>query len=577
MEDDGGKLVDDELINEIYTFPKDTNYLYIAINLKAIPVSKGGTFVQEGFHQELFVDVEVLETHKQTKTSTLNVDISAFKPDPVDTTNKVVKIWEAIFGKDEKEKKKEKNCGEKYCIKKGDKSELIREINIRLAGFGGNVPTDEFTDRTEKMVKQFQRDYMKVPETGKVCGNVLKAIDEFQNKFIIDINEAKCNCKQCTGFGNGKHSDEKNDPKINEKSRKYEYPGMHRTILWTQRAIQFYLATLEKDKKLLVGLIFSGYRCNINNTQHPDKHGKPRSSTNHMGKASDLHIYKLNDKINTETNADKVRDLLVKYSGAKYRWGTQNVISLEPSTRIRIGTEFIATTWVHYDVRTFELKYLEDKYFVKNMSDCNGKSIVVLANELGFQKTCICFGEGNNSEKINKEEKVLTDRVDPKTLKTSDKGIQFIKDWESFKSKPYDDSEGYCTIGYGHLIEKDKCVNIKIPEKFKNGITELQAVELFKDRLVEFEKAIQRDIKVPLYQYEFDALVSLTFNTGENFLNNGGAKKGETQIKKKINNKEYEDGADEMSDVTNGGTSGLVKRRKSEINMFKTNTYDSSH
>jgi hypothetical protein len=58
------------------------------------------------------------------------------------------------------------SCGEKYCIKKGDKNELIREINIRLAGFGGNVPTDEFTDCTEKMIKQFQRDYMKVPETG---------------------------------------------------------------------------------------------------------------------------------------------------------------------------------------------------------------------------------------------------------------------------------------------------------------------------------------------------------------------------------------------------------------------------
>ena len=75
-----------------------------------------------------------------------------------------------------------KNCGGKFCIKKGDKNELVREINIRLSGFGGNVPTDEFTDRTERMVKQFQRDYMKIPETGKVCGNVLRAIDEFQNK-----------------------------------------------------------------------------------------------------------------------------------------------------------------------------------------------------------------------------------------------------------------------------------------------------------------------------------------------------------------------------------------------------------
>uniref|UniRef100_A0AAU6WTE9 Peptidoglycan-binding protein n=1 Tax=Chryseobacterium endophyticum TaxID=1854762 RepID=A0AAU6WTE9_9FLAO len=58
----------------------------------------------------------------------------------------------------EDQEAKSADCGEKYCIKKGDKNELIREINIRLAGFGGNVPTDEFTDRTEKMVKQFQRD-----------------------------------------------------------------------------------------------------------------------------------------------------------------------------------------------------------------------------------------------------------------------------------------------------------------------------------------------------------------------------------------------------------------------------------
>ncbi|WP_390092550.1 lysozyme family protein [Flavobacterium columnare] len=42
---------------------------------------------------------------------------------------------------------------------------------------------------------------------------------------------------------------------------------------------------------------------------------------------------------------------------------------------------------------------------------------------------------------------------------------------------------------------------------------------------------------VPLYQYEFDALISLLFNTGENFLNVGGANKGETKIKKYINKK----------------------------------------
>ncbi|MFK7061565.1 hypothetical protein V3Q90_15735, partial [Flavobacterium oreochromis] len=72
--------------------------------------------------------------------------------------------------------------------------------------------------KEEKMIKQFQRDYMKVPETGKVCGNVLRAIDEFQSKYVIDINQAKCKCKGCTGFGNGKYFKEKGDEKINEKT-----------------------------------------------------------------------------------------------------------------------------------------------------------------------------------------------------------------------------------------------------------------------------------------------------------------------------------------------------------------------
>ncbi|ELY2018447.1 hypothetical protein SL053_002375, partial [Flavobacterium psychrophilum] len=115
MEDDGGKLVDDELINEIYTLPKDTNYLYIAINLKAIPVSKGDDSVKIGDYviiedniQELYVDVEVLETHKETKTGTLKVNSTAFKQDPVDKTNKVVKISENKLVKEKFDKVKEK-------------------------------------------------------------------------------------------------------------------------------------------------------------------------------------------------------------------------------------------------------------------------------------------------------------------------------------------------------------------------------------------------------------------------------------------------------------------------------------
>lgn len=168
-------------------------------------------------------------------------------------------------------------------------------------------------------------------------------------------------------------------------------------------------------------------------------------------------------------------------------------------------------------------------------------------------------------------------RVDPKTIKTSAKGITFIKEWEGFVENAYNDAFGYCTIGYGHLIDKKKCEDITLPKEFKDGISKAKADELFLKRLPTFEKAVQRDITVPLYQYEFDALVSLLFNTGSNFLNVGGAGKGETKIKKHINAGQYSKGADEMLDVTNGGLAGLIKRRRSEINLFKNNVYDAKH
>ena len=60
----------------------------------------------------------------------------------------------------------------------------------------------------------------------------------------------------------------------------------------------------------------------------------------------------------------------------------------------------------------------------------------------------------------------------------------------------------------------------QVLEKWKNGMTDEEASNLFEKRIPEFEKAVQRDITVPLYQYEFDALVSLLFNTGPDFLKN---------------------------------------------------------
>ncbi len=484
------------------------------------------------------------------------------------------------------------SCGGKYCIKKGDKNELIREVNIRLAGFGGNVPTDEFTDRTEKMIKQFQRDYMKVSETGKICGNVLKAIDEFSNKF--DISETlwkqlKCSCgtkgkqaksvlrgykeiNNCDGFGDGTGTS--TSP---EKSNKYEYPGIHRSLLFGFKALQFYFT---KQNIYKIDHFTSGYRCRFKNYK----------TTNHQGKAIDLQFSKGNWEIRNEvkknlTELRQIRDsIIIPNLGAQKEWPNSNLFSIEPidllydsKGNVRFDHTF---SWIHIDVREFNSQYLKDIYFCKSKSKLNGKSIIELAIESGYTSTCNCNVSLNTQN--NDNDKKATDRVDPKTLKTSQKGKDFIKSWEKFRNEVYDDSEGYATIGYGYLIAyksyksvtKSDIEKLEITwDEFKNGITEKKALELFNKKIDLYEKAVQRDIKVNLYQYEFDALVSLIFNTGQNFLNIGGKNKKETKIKININNHLYSEGADEFSDVTNGGTRGLVERRKDEIDIFNNNNY----
>lgn len=77
---------------------------------------------------------------------------------------------------------------------------------------------------------------------------------------------------------------------------------------------------------------------------------------------------------------DLVRDLLTEKTNAEYRWFHENGIGLENSYTRYHPTEGrdndnIASNWVHYDVRTFNLEYLEDQYFVKLENEINGKNM----------------------------------------------------------------------------------------------------------------------------------------------------------------------------------------------------------
>lgn len=226
------------------------------------------------------------------------------------------------------------------CISSG-KSELIREVNIRLAGFGGARPTDEFTSLTEKCIKQFQRDYMGTEQTGKICGSFIAALDKFNLEYPIDqyMGAIACPCSKygggakCKGFGAGRTKQ--------YKILGVEAPGMHRTTMWILKAAHFYL---KKEKELGVKItgVSSGYRCIENNAGHNGSH-KVRTTVNHMGGAAIDILISDNKKL------DAVRkNIFIKYMNASpIGVRGENQVFLESAAQS-------ATGWVHFDILWYE-------------------------------------------------------------------------------------------------------------------------------------------------------------------------------------------------------------------------------
>ena len=94
-------------------------------------------------------------------------------------------------------------------------------------------------------------------------------------------------------------------------------------------------------------------------------------------------------------------------------------------------------------------------------------------------------------------------------MRTSQKGINLIKEFEGFRPTAYRCWAGVLTIGYGHTSGVS-CSQV---------VTEQQAEDLLRIDLVDAEAAVNRYVKSELKQTQFDALVSFVFNCGSgNFL-----------------------------------------------------------
>jgi lysozyme len=101
-------------------------------------------------------------------------------------------------------------------------------------------------------------------------------------------------------------------------------------------------------------------------------------------------------------------------------------------------------------------------------------------------------------------------------MRTSDAGIYALALHEGIVPAPYKDSVGVWTYGIGHTAG----AGAPDPAKMTRGMPKdldaaLRAVfDTFRHDLPKYEAGVNRAVKVPITQAQFDALVSFHYNTG---------------------------------------------------------------
>lgn len=139
-------------------------------------------------------------------------------------------------------------------------------------------------------------------------------------------------------------------------------------------------------------------------------------------------------------------------------------------------------------------------------------------------------------------------------MKTSDAGLNLIKQFEGLSLKAYKCPAGVMTIGYGST------------SGVKQGmvITERQAVERLKQD-VRVAEVVLNKLDVNFAQNQFDSLISFIFNLG------AGAFATSTLKKKIVARADDEAICAEIVKWVNAGGKplvGLKRRRVAEANMF---------
>ncbi|WP_426484810.1 glycoside hydrolase family 19 protein [Flavobacterium sp. 2] len=173
------KLYDDDLVSndllltDNFTIKSDLHIVTVPLDI--IPRSLGGSNWAEGNEQELFTEIEVLQTHDFIKSAIVDVDATVFKQDPVETTNKVLKV-----DVEDKKEKKPESKGKCYCNRDITADELSKMVK--------NIRDNTFYDG--KTITFFHSDklfylYSNVPKSDRTFEKFAEAINKAFKKYEI--------------------------------------------------------------------------------------------------------------------------------------------------------------------------------------------------------------------------------------------------------------------------------------------------------------------------------------------------------------------------------------------------------
>ena len=148
-------------------------------------------------------------------------------------------------------------------------------------------------------------------------------------------------------------------------------------------------------------------------------------------------------------------------------------------------------------------------------------------------------------------------------MKTSDQGIMSIIRHEGVVLSRYKDAVNVWTIGVGHTANAGH----PDPERVTWKLSMDEVFDILRRDLAKFEDRVNRAVKVPMSQHEFDALVSFDFNTGGIY---------RATLTKRLNAGNRKGAAAAFMNWTNAGgrkLPALVKRRAEERAIFERGAY----